>query len=591
MRSVLASPTRSALRLALLFLFAATALAPPAAAQKWFNPFGGPSKSEPSDDEDEQKPEANDIPFGPIDEKGRAVEKTDLDPVMAPDGSGVPYELWRGLTLTAFAEAIGTLPLPPRSPTLSSLWKRLITSNVTAPAGAEGASQFTALRAEALNMSALPEDAARTLAKDAAAGTDARIAVLAAQTQVELGRRDEGCETAKRFLAAEAQIPKGLKSTAIIIGGYCAAARDDMTAASLQAGLARELDDSSVSADILDAVANGAKPHVPKDGKVTLLDYRIAELKGGFEDSLKLATLPASMLAALARDPSTPADQKLAAGEKAAAVNAITPDELGMLYSAPDVGGDAGTIERASLFKVAEAERTPLKKARDIRSFLDEARRAGLYWPALQLMEKPVLILEPVAEIGWFAETAVEVHIASGDFERARLWAQFGSSLDAPPDEAAPRAGNLLHWLALADIADPAVKTGGSEHLKSVEDMAISGQFDAVVLYRLATVLDALDINVPIPLWDVANKTPQPSGGHLPNTGVLTELADASKKKEFGRTVVLAMRALGSDGAEGAHIIALGDTIRALKRSGLEREARQLALEGIFTNWPRSAGH
>jgi hypothetical protein len=89
----------------------------------------------------------------------------------------------------------------------------------------------------------------------------------------------------------------------------------------------------------------------------------------------------------------------------------------------------------------------------------------------------------------------------------------------------------------------------------------------------------------------VANRTPQPAGGHLPDTGVLTELADASKKKEFGRTVVLAMRTLGSEGAEGAHIIALGDTIRALKRSGLEREARQLALEGIFTAWPRSAGH
>lgn len=591
MRSVLAALTRSAPRLALLFLLASTALAPPAAAQKWFNPFGGSSKSDSSDDEDEQKPEANDIPFGPIDEKGRAVEKTDLDPVMAPDGSGVPYELWRGLTLKAFAEAIGTLPLPPRSPTVNSLWKRLITSNVTPPAGVEGASQFTALRAEALNMSALPEDAARTLAKDAAAGTDARIAVLAAQTEIEIGRRDEGCETAKRFLAAEAQIPKGLKGTAIIIGGYCAAARGDANAASLQAGLARELDDGSVSANVLDAVANDTKPHLPKDGKITLLDYRIAQLKGGFQEPLKLATAPASMLAALARDASTPPEMRLAAGEKAAAVNAITPDELGLLYLGPDAGGDAGLIERASLFKSAETERTPLKKARLIRTFLDEARRAGLYWPALQLMDKPVLTLEPVAEIGWFAETAVEVHLAAGNFERARTWAQFGSSLDVAPDEAAARTGNLSHWLALVDIADPAVKTGGSEHLKSVEDMAVSGQFDSVVLYRLATVLDALDVNVPIPLWDVANRTPQPAGGHLPDTGVLTELADASKKKEFGRTVVLAMRTLGSDGAEGAHIIALGDTIRALKRSGLEREARQLALEGIFTNWPRSAGH
>jgi hypothetical protein len=597
MRSVLAANTRSASRLAFLVVLAATAFAPPVAAQKWYDPFGWSKDS--SSDEEEKKPEENDIPFGPIDEKGRAVERTDLDPVVGPDGAPhqvpdaapVSYELWRGLTLTAFADAIGKLELPPRSPTLANLWKKLITSNVTVPAGAEGAAQFTALRAEALSMSGLPDAAARTLAGAAAQGADPRIAVLAAQTQIELGHRDEGCETAKRFLAAEGQIPKGLQTEAIIIGGYCAAARGDATAASLQAGLAREINDGSVSADILDAVANGAEPHMPKDGKLTLLDYRIAQLKGGFQEKLKVANAPASILAVLARDASTAAELRLAAGEKAASINVITPEDLGALYRSVEAAGDAEAIERVTLFKTAEAERTPLKKARLIRSFLDAARRAGLYWPALKLMDKPALTLQPVAEIGWFAETAVEVHLASGNFERARTWAQFGSSLDAPPDEAGPRSGNLAHWMALIDIADPSVKTGHEEHLKSVEEMAIGGQFDGGALYRLATALDALDINVPIPLWDVANRTPQPAGGHLPDTGVLTELGDASKKKEFGRTVVLAMRTIGSDGVEKAHIIALGDTIRALKRAGLEPEARQLALEGVFSSWPRSAGH
>jgi hypothetical protein len=586
MRS-LPSAARSALGLALLSLLASAALAPPAHAQKWFNPFEGWGSSDDAD----KKEEANDIPFGPIDEKGRSVERSDLDPVMAPDGSGLPYELWRGLTLTAFAETIGTTELPPRSPALNALWRRLITSNVTPPAGAEGAGQFTTLRAEALRLSGLLEEAEQTLTQNASAGGDARIAVLAAQAQIGLGRRDQGCETAKRFFAADAQIPKGLKGDAIIIAGYCAAVRGDMNAASLQAGLARELDDGSVSPDILDAVASDAQPHLPKNGKIALIDYRIAELKGGFQDAIKLASASPAILAVLARDPATPPEIKLTAGEKAAAVNAIAPEELGLLYGAPDASGDADTLERASLFKAAEIEQTPLKKARLIRTFLDEARRAGLYWPALRLMDKPVLTLGPVPEIGWFAETAVEVHLASGNFEHARTWAQFGSSLDAPPDEAAPRTGNLSHWLALIDIADPSIKTGGSEHLKSVEDMALSGQFDPAVLHRLATVLDALDINVPIPLWDVASRTPQPAGGHLPDTGVLTELTEASAKKEYGRTVVLAMRTLGAEGAEGANIIALGDTVRALKRAGLEREAKLLALEGVFSVWPRTAGH
>jgi hypothetical protein len=102
-------------------------------------------------------------------------------------------------------------------------------------------------------------------------------------------------------------------------------------------------------------------------------------------------------------------------------------------------------------------------------------------------------------------------------------------------------------------------------------------------------VLDALNYLVPIPLWDAASRTPQPNTGYLPETGVLSELQDAAKKREFGRTVLLTMKALGPNGAEGAHMIALGDSIRALKRAGLEPDARRLGLEALLGSWPRSA--
>ncbi|MGZ5919394.1 MAG: hypothetical protein ACXWJV_06305, partial [Hyphomicrobium sp.] len=59
-------------------------------------------------------------------------------------------------------------------------------------------------------------------------------------------------------------------------------------------------------------------------------------------------------------------------------------------------------------------------------------------------------------------------------------------------------------------------------------------------------------------------------------------------KHEFGRTVLLAMKTLGPNGAEGAHMIALGDSIRALKRTGLEGDARRLGFEALFASWPRA---
>ena len=128
------------------------------------------------------------------------------------------------------------------------------------------------------------------------------------------------------------------------------------------------------------------------------------------------------------------------------------------------------------------------------------------------------------------------------------------------------------------------------QSLGSVEALALRGRFSADLLHRLATVLDALDYNIPIPFWEAASRAPQPTTGHLPATGVLSLLQDAAKKGEQGRTVLLAMQTLGCNGGEGANMIALGDSIRALRRARLDAEARRLGFEALFAGWPRTGG-
>jgi hypothetical protein len=140
----------------------------------------------------------------------------------------------------------------------------------------------------------------------------------------------------------------------------------------------------------------------------------------------------------------------------------------------------------------------------------------------------------------------------------------------------------------LIDIADSRSTADREAGLSFVEELAVTGRLDPTLLHRLATVLDALEYNVPIPLWEAASRTPQPAGGFLPETGVLSQLQDAAKKREFGRTVLLTMRTLGPHGAEGANMIALGDSIRALKRAGMESDARRLGFEALFAGWPRA---
>lgn len=518
-------------------------------------------------------------------ERARGVIREELDPVMAADGSGLPHELWSGLSAEAFAQAIAALALPPRSPTLMALWRRLIGSETVPVAGVDGA-RFTALRVEALERSGLIDEVADVLARDPAADSDPLLLALTARSETGLGNSERGCEIARGLRGVQSDLPKPMQADVLLINGYCAAASGDTAAAAIQAALLGELDLGLAGADFLDAVSGGLKPEIPKDTTLSLVDYRIAALGGAPDRAGLVAAASPALLAGLAHDPRVAPDVRLAAGEAAAKLNALDAQDLAPLYRADGAGGDAGTIERAGLFKSAEGERAPLRRARLVRGFLDNAGRAGLYWPALKLMAGPTQALEPVPEIGWFAETGVEVNLAAGNYEAARRWAAF---IDAPYTANRP-SDPLAHWIALADIADPAVTSGHGRNLAAVEALAGRGQFGPDLLHRLVTVLDALDIAVPMPLWDLAGRAPQPAGGHLPDTGVLSELADASQKKQFGRTVLLAMRAIGPGTADGAHMIALGDSLRALKRAGLGVEARQLALEALFEAWPRTVG-
>ena len=111
------------------------------------------------------------------------VDKGDLAPVMSTDGSALPFELWRGLDVAGVEKLISELEIPPRSPALHSLWKRLVTSDVTPPSGETSSLKFQALRLEALYRSGLAKDAAAELAKKPV-GQDALLAVLAARNEL-----------------------------------------------------------------------------------------------------------------------------------------------------------------------------------------------------------------------------------------------------------------------------------------------------------------------------------------------------------------------------------------------------------------------
>lgn len=523
-----------------------------------------------------------------------SVESTDLMPVMADDGSGLPLEVWQGMSVSALEKLIAEIEIPPRSPALHRLWLRLITANLDAPAGANANRQFLALRLEVLYRSGLIEEAHRLL--ETMPANDQVVAVLAARNAIAMGDEARACEGLKAARVS-GQLPGPVMINAALISGLCAALAQDAAGAGLAAELARDAGaNDGPGLRALDALAMGSEPghHAAGNTAVGLIDYRLIKLASGAIDKKALIKRGSpALLAALTRDRAVSLGVRLAAGETALKLNAITVEQLGDLYRQlppgdaiiSDAQGTDTPERRAALFLVAERENTPQKKVRLIRAFLDEARHAGFYLAALRMVSPLSDTLHPAPEIGWYSETGVEVALAAGNFGKARQWASFGSDANAPVS-----GGRLDHWSALIDIAE-GVRPATAQDMRPLENLAIEGRLDAALLHRLATVLDALNYPVPLPLWERASSTSQPNEGHLPKTGVLTELQDAAKKREFGRTVLLTMKTLGPNGAEGAHMIALGDSIRALRRTGLAPDAHSLGFEALFMAWPRAVSN
>ncbi len=499
-------------------------------------------------------------------------------------------ELWRGIDMRQLEELIAPLGVPPRSIAMHRLWSRLLASDVAAPAGGKGPTHFLALQLEALHRSGLIDGMTAKLGGGEA--TDPLLIAFKIRRDLAAGSTEAVCAAAKALSAKRGEVPKLLKGEAHLLAGYCAAVNGNPSAAGLAAELAREDEvEAPLALAALDAIAlqgpaeggggaaaKTAPPRLQLPKKLLVLDYRLLERLGPIDPAQVLDKAEPALLVAMATSKDADPRSIVLAAEAAATVNALTPERLGEIYAGvatPAAAAGDGVFRRADLYKAIQAEAAPVRRLALMRQLLDDARRVGLYVHVARMLAKSIATIAPSPEVAAAAETAAEIALVGEDFQRARQFALLN-----------PVA---RHWLALIDITDPLAKRDGNleQALAGLDDLARRGRIGGPLLHRLATVLDALDVNVPLPLWEAASRTPQPTTGHLPDTGVLPLLADAAKKREIGRTALLVMRTLGPSGPDGAHMIALGDSIRALGRAGLDADARAVAFEALFAAWPR----
>ncbi len=517
--------------------------------------------------------------------------------------AGFSGDVWRGLEVDKIETLLAEIKPPPRSPVLHTLWRRLMTANAPPPKG-RSADAFAAVRARALYRAGLFGEVTKWLGqrpRSENAIAQSVLTLFATSADLGLNHRDTACNTARELSGAASALPDALKGDAILMTGYCAAANGNTAAAGLAAELARDAgmpDSPGLAA--LSAIAGGRKPAKPRTSNgLTMIDYRILQAANARPDLGNVEKMKPALLVSIASDQNANPITRQLAAEAAFDLNAIDARAVTQIYRDAATVADAASpqqkaaSDRAKNFAAADAASDAREKVQRIGAYLKAASGSPFYDSMLRLAFVLSARIEPGPDTAQFADAAILLALTANRPDRARVWADYSTT------PGAPGADRAAHWLGLIDIADPGNSTprdyagaGGSgaprpdRGLAALERMAVAGGFKPELLHKLATVLDALAYQIPIPLWEAASRTPQPTEGYLPPTGVLSELSRAAKDRAIGQIALLTMKSIGPNGPAGTHMIALGDTVRALKRAGMDAEAHQLAVEALLPDWP-----
>jgi len=526
------------------------------------------------------------------------VETGQLPPAGGSDGApaqGFASGFWQGATAADATALMTKMELPLRSPAMAALWRRTMLTDEEPFAGAPGA--FLAARLDGLYRAGLLKDAAGLIAK-APKSADAQQLAAGARVLLGLGDDAKACAAVKAIPLSGGPLKGRSRNDALLMVAYCAARDKQPNHASLAAEVLRDQNFAEpLALAVLDSIADSKTPKLPHSDNLTLIDYKFLSLLGTVPAERFLARAAPDLIVALANDPSAEPVARLLAAESAARINAIEDADLAGLYRAAQfqqqqladpasaLAAIPPQMQRALLFQAAEHEPNPGRKTEAIRQLLATARRDALLTPAARLVAPILDALRPAPDLAGLSETVIEALLAAGRYDHAVGWTLLSGT------SAGPGGNALLHWLTLVDIADAEGHVPHGSSMKYAEDLATGGAFSPVMLQRLATVLDALHYNVPIPIWqgaqNAAASISKADQGHLPDTGLLPKLQDAAKNRSPGLTVLLALTTVGPGQATSAHPIALGESIKALEAAGFDADARRLGFEALFEAWPR----
>ena len=572
----------------------------------------------------------------PLDGAGITVNRLEaVDPdaigLISEGQGGFPLTLWRGAQWSVVSGLMPRMPAGLGSPALRDMARRLLVSRASVPVGKPLDASFGALRIERLLAMGDVGNALALLKFT----PDERRDEAFARTRIEALFFDSNNADACKAVLNAIRDYSGLYWPQA--QAFCLALSGSHARASMIADLLREREDEIekvffAAIDALAGAKGGKSPALAAPSALHLSMMRAAGLRFPAEI---VQTAQASVLRVVALAPNAALDVRLIAAEKAHRIGALTDDEvvrfyLSIPFSKAELSGPISAAEeswtprtRALLVRAAAVQSVALAKAEVLRRAWQLGQERDGYAEIAGTSVPVVAGIEPAAELLWFAKDAGRVLFAAGRIDQALAWYQIAAADSQRIEEARDAEAVLWPLAVLADsITDTRQNTDGENRdgagnivMRPVGTNAVpvdaarlrswfeayrqadaqpDTQADTQAVSRQAaaffTLLEATGRSVPSALWQSLLDRPFTgdagggAGGDAGEGGGLNavwthSLEAASMNARLGETVLLATVGVGDAGDKGLSLADAARMIVALRRVGLEAEARRLAVE------------
>jgi len=493
-----------------------------------------------------------------------------------------PADMWDGSARSLVDPLLERLPDQPATPYLRVLQRRLLLSTVQPPKGTDGDRSLLELRVAKLGDMGQTRDVISLIRNAPKDENSPELDALLSDAFLLEDQTSKACALAAQNIQTQTA-PIWVKTMA-----FCRLLAKQNSQAMLSLSLLQDGGDNDpVYYKLMDALNNGERPRLdslpaPKPLELALIRTTQAILS----DDIRNSDNPV-VLSMLTRAGDINAAQKAVERNLASAdflKEAFTREK----FSDAQRKDPLKTAEeldpvkaQALLYQVAaEKDQLDVIRSEAIALAFELGAEQDLFFSLARLYRTMITDLARGIDMLWFAPQAVRAQLAAGEWKNAKDWYLLLRNAAFSDNDAARHMMNLRPLAVLAGFdSNPAVVSRTMSDWWRIQASTPESFQKAARLYSIA---DGLGLRAPQRLWLTLMDGPRLPRGEVPKAGVWLQMNRASENDRLGETVLLALNAIGSTPTGDMDNTFLRDSIAALRKVGLERDARILAVETLL---------